>query len=163
VRVNDRGPFAHGRVIDLSYAAATKLGFAHKGTASVEVEAIDVDNWPPSRGWASRPETMPATKPPVTAPAARPAEPARFAQPVPTAAGRGALYVQAGAFSSAQSAESLRRRLQQATARPVEVSPTASQPTLFRVRVGPLATRAEAEQVRTELLDGLVADARIVD
>lgn len=42
VRVNDRGPFKHGRVIDLSYAAATKLGFADKGTAQVEVVAIDV-------------------------------------------------------------------------------------------------------------------------
>lgn len=37
VRVNDRGPFLHSRVIDLSYAAATELGYAKKGTANVEV------------------------------------------------------------------------------------------------------------------------------
>ena len=40
VRVNDRGPFLHSRVIDLSYAAATKLGYAGKGTARVRVERI---------------------------------------------------------------------------------------------------------------------------
>jgi len=43
VKVNDRGPFAANRIIDLSYAAAVKLGYASKGTASVTVEAIDVD------------------------------------------------------------------------------------------------------------------------
>lgn len=41
VRVNDRGPFHEGRIIDLSYAAATKLGYQNKGTAQVTVEAID--------------------------------------------------------------------------------------------------------------------------
>ncbi|NOT87555.1 MAG: septal ring lytic transglycosylase RlpA family protein [Lysobacter sp.] len=40
VRVNDRGPFHAGRVIDLSYAAATKLGFTKQGTARVEVRAL---------------------------------------------------------------------------------------------------------------------------
>lgn len=42
VRVNDRGPFHSGRIIDLSYAAAKKLGFADKGTANVKLEAIAV-------------------------------------------------------------------------------------------------------------------------
>ena len=40
VRVNDRGPFHPGRIIDLSYAAATKLGYVSKGTARVEVRAL---------------------------------------------------------------------------------------------------------------------------
>ena len=44
VRVNDRGPFHEGRIIDLSYAAAIKLGYAEKGTARVRVEAIDPDS-----------------------------------------------------------------------------------------------------------------------
>ena len=44
VRVNDRGPFHSDRVIDLSYAAAVKLGFARQGTAPVEIEVIDTDN-----------------------------------------------------------------------------------------------------------------------
>lgn len=41
VRVNDRGPFARGRIIDLSYAAAVKLGVVGHGTARVEVRALD--------------------------------------------------------------------------------------------------------------------------
>ena len=40
VRVNDRGPFLNARVIDLSYAAAAKLGFVHKGSTLVDVEVI---------------------------------------------------------------------------------------------------------------------------
>ena len=44
VRVNDRGPFHSERIIDLSYAAAVKLGFAKQGTATVEIEVIDTDN-----------------------------------------------------------------------------------------------------------------------
>jgi rare lipoprotein A len=41
VRVNDRGPFHDERIIDLSYVAALKLGFAKQGTANVSIEAID--------------------------------------------------------------------------------------------------------------------------
>ena len=43
VRVNDRGPFVKGRIIDLSAGAARKLGFYDKGTARVDVQAIDVE------------------------------------------------------------------------------------------------------------------------
>ena len=42
VRVNDRGPFAHDRVIDLSAGAAKKLGFYQKGTARVSIEVVSV-------------------------------------------------------------------------------------------------------------------------
>ena len=44
VRINDRGPFKKGRIIDLSYAAAKKLGIVSKGIARVHVEAIDARN-----------------------------------------------------------------------------------------------------------------------
>ena len=40
VRVNDRGPFLHGRVIDLSYAAAHRIGVAQRGSGEVEVVAV---------------------------------------------------------------------------------------------------------------------------
>jgi rare lipoprotein A len=43
VRVNDRGPFHQGRIIDLSYAAAYKLGVLQTGTANVAIEVITVD------------------------------------------------------------------------------------------------------------------------
>ena len=40
VKINDRGPFARGRVIDLSYAAARMLGLQHAGTAHVQIEGL---------------------------------------------------------------------------------------------------------------------------
>ncbi|EGU30457.1 putative rare lipoprotein A [Vibrio sp. N418] len=43
VRVNDRGPFHPGRIIDLSFAAATKLDVIRTGTANVEIEVITVE------------------------------------------------------------------------------------------------------------------------
>ncbi|MDY6953891.1 MAG: septal ring lytic transglycosylase RlpA family protein, partial [Thermodesulfobacteriota bacterium] len=43
VRVNDRGPFVKGRIIDLSAGAARKLGFYDKGTARVDVETVDLE------------------------------------------------------------------------------------------------------------------------
>lgn len=49
VKVNDRGPFEANRIIDLSYVAAKKLGILGRGTAYVEVRAID-----PERYWAKR-------------------------------------------------------------------------------------------------------------
>jgi rare lipoprotein A len=50
VRVNDRGPFHADRVIDLSYAAAVKLGYMEKGTADVEVEVLDIAGVDDRRG-----------------------------------------------------------------------------------------------------------------
>lgn len=44
VRVNDRGPFHDDRVIDLSYAAAVKLGFHDKGTAQVQIEVVEPES-----------------------------------------------------------------------------------------------------------------------
>lgn len=50
VRVNDRGPFAHNRLIDLSYAAAYRLGYLDTGTARVRVEAVGPDADPDDAG-----------------------------------------------------------------------------------------------------------------
>ena len=74
VRVNDRGPFKADRVIDLSYAAASKLGIVATGTGEVEIERITMaqiasGDW---RGSGTRGDTMVAAAPPgpATAPAA---------------------------------------------------------------------------------------------
>lgn len=45
VKINDRGPFKKNRILDLSYAAAKKLGFASKGVALVDVEALNPKTW----------------------------------------------------------------------------------------------------------------------
>jgi rare lipoprotein A len=47
VRINDRGPFAKGRIIDLSHAAADALGLVGPGTAQVRIESVDDGNGPP--------------------------------------------------------------------------------------------------------------------
>lgn len=190
VRVNDRGPFVGSRLIDLSYAAAVKLGYADKGTAFVEVAAIDVDNWPPRK-----PELVP---PPVNPPLAPPPVPGKAAStptPAPQSettraeaartettkteatrtevknidapdalpvAGSG-FYVQAGAFSHKPSADNLRSRLVSELQQPVEVKPSQSTPVLYRVRVGPL-DRATAEQVREHILSRHISEAaRVLD
>jgi rare lipoprotein A len=43
VRVNDRGPFVNGRIIDLSAGAAKKLGFYRQGLARVKIETVQLD------------------------------------------------------------------------------------------------------------------------
>jgi len=116
VRVNDRGPFHDGRVIDLSYAAAVKLGIAATGTGEVEVERITMTqiaagSWQRA-GEATQvaatnsvPTTMvaPVSAPPaaVTAPVAPPS--------IPADAPRG-WAVQLGAFSQQANAEALAGR-----------------------------------------------------
>ncbi len=80
VRVNDRGPFLHSRVIDLSYAAAHKLGYVNKGTARVRVERITrkqiaSGSWGGKSSWfgtdsAEKSVTAPVVKSAVTAAAA---------------------------------------------------------------------------------------------
>ena len=44
LRVNDRGPFVEGRIIDLSAGAAKQLGYFDRGTARVRVETVDVED-----------------------------------------------------------------------------------------------------------------------
>jgi rare lipoprotein A len=64
VRVNDRGPFVHNRIIDLSYAAALKLDMVRDGTSLVEVTAISFDDPPGDRPVrVVEPAQPPAPKP----------------------------------------------------------------------------------------------------
>ncbi|HEY3698404.1 MAG TPA: septal ring lytic transglycosylase RlpA family protein [Spongiibacteraceae bacterium] len=176
VRVNDRGPFISNRLIDLSYAAAVKLGYADKGIAFVEVAAIDVDNWPPRAMPANPPAVIPPLAPASSAPqsqtvspapaagsatAASPAMPETVASPT---ANDSSFYVQAGAFGERQTAEALRSRLAAAQRNPVSVQPTTTAPILYRVRIGPLSNRADAEQLRAQLMANHVSEAaRVID
>ncbi len=161
VRVNDRGPFVDNRIIDLSYAAATKLGYANKGTALVEVTAIDVDNWPLSRAVADKP--VPAFVPPPAPPAtAQPSNTGVEVRGVVSLTPSGRHYVQAGAFASESVANGLRRQLAQSTGQSVDVMPSTAMPPLYRVRVGPFASRELAEQVRSDLAASAARDARVI-
>lgn len=117
VRVNDRGPFHENRLVDLSYAAAVRIGIWPKGTGLVEVRAIDPEH----------PEDLPVAE-----------------RPQPGASGR--MYLQIGAYAEPANAERVRREVQQAGIGPVRIETVASGGrSVHRVRVGPVADVAEAD------------------
>jgi rare lipoprotein A len=150
-RVNDRGPFHPGRVVDMSYAGAVLLGYAKGGTARVRVEAIA-----PGAGVLS--SAAPATPVPARA-ASVSAEPVVYAaSSVETVAterqlieeGRGTEYLQVGAFSSVDSARNLVTQLQGVTRMDVVVhSESGTNGTvLHKVRIGPLTDEVQARAVQ---------------
>ena len=103
VRVNDRGPFHPGRIIDLSYAGATKLEMLKKGTARVEIEAIDPRRWKKNQKkqvYSTRDDQLQSSndpEPDVERSSALP-EFSRY-------------YLQVAAFSSLEAAQSLQNRI----------------------------------------------------
>jgi rare lipoprotein A len=97
VRVNDRGPFHENRIIDLSFAAAVKIGVWPSGTGLVEVRAIDPSDpdavytaTPPLASTAPKPSPVTAPPPPAR-PARSPAPPAARTAPTPSAVVAGAV------------------------------------------------------------------------
>jgi rare lipoprotein A len=145
VRVNDRGPFLHKRLIDLSYAAAYKLNILGSGTTEVEVTVITPGHKPaPSVDNIGPGET--------TIRAIEDSAPLQ-AQEI-TATSSASIYLQVGAFGSAQNAEKLRDRLEQANFKPVLVLPYNNNDSqLYRVRIGPLDNIEISETVRHRLAD----------
>ena len=156
VRVNDRGPFRAGRVIDLSYAAAVRLGIAAKGTGEVEIQRITHREIA-----AASSSTSVAAAAPIAAPAA--AAPPPTTSPPPAASGRWA--VQLGAFAGADRAQELLARVQAELARPQAGSlPAELQPRiesdggLHRVLLGALPEREAAATLATRLAALLGSD-----
>lgn len=144
VRVNDRGPFLNSRVVDLSYAAAHRLGIAQKGSGEVDVEAI-------LPGAATLLATAPL--PPVAAPAATPAPAPRRASVESTAVPGEApgFAVQLGAFANYANAQNFLGHVQNQTTT-AQVEPKIRQAGgLFKVYVGPYADRDEARRVAQRL------------
>jgi rare lipoprotein A len=138
--VNDRGPFHSERIIDLSYAAAARIGIVNAGSALVEVERV-----------------LPGM-------AAAPAETFVLEQPLPAAAviespvvsqEPAGLWLQLGAFSSAESAESFRQKMARDLPWLLEPTQVVARDGLHRVRLGPYRNRDEAsaiaDKVRTSL------------
>ena len=124
VRVNDRGPFAHNRIIDLSYSAALKLDMVQSGTALVEVEAISFDE--PA---GDRPVRQTTTPTPV----------ARTPDPAPPHIDENRIYLQVGAFGGRENAENRLATLRGANIPSAfVVEDTSANPALYRVRIGPI-------------------------
>lgn len=119
VRVNDRGPFHAGRIIDLSYAAAVKLGVDRTGTAKVEVRAL-----------AGGADTREPAAPQVTAPA-------------PPREYSGRQVIQVGAYRERDNARRIAEQLEEAGIDDVEIEDVRIEGgKVWRVRVGPMAPRA---------------------
>lgn len=130
VRVNDRGPFLHGRIIDLSYAAAKKLGYADRGVANVEVVAIDPRDYQNDNY--------------VEAPTVDNREQAQ----------KRGNYLQVGAFTSSLSALKLQSRVQDKTPYPVIIKVAGeNEYQLFKVLIGPLVNTAKLETLKKLLAD----------
>jgi rare lipoprotein A len=122
VRVNDRGPFHGARIIDLSYAAAKKLDYSAKGTATVEVVAIDPRDY--QKNTVEQPHINEA---PIVTAGKQPADKKLGSQ-----------YLQVGAFSSQVAADDLSVRLQGVSEYPVVVRQLQEPQPLYKVLVGPV-------------------------
>jgi len=125
VRVNDRGPFHASRIIDLSYAAAKKLGISARGTGLVEVRAIRAGG-----------------KQPVASKSVARSEPQQT---------EFQLYLQVGAFASRQNAEQLQQKLRTHFTQLNVHSGYNAENNIYRVRIGPLASVAEADRLADAL------------
>jgi rare lipoprotein A len=179
VRVNDRGPFHSGRIIDLSYTAALKLGYLGKGSSELEVERLlpdeieriaarkrnapqQADAVPTSEAAPQAVDMTPAIEVnPVTMPIAtvsmlepEPAKPAAGA--VSSNAGNtpaNGFYLQFGAFTQANYAEAVRTTLSQKWGNslpPIEIVESGQ---LFRLHSGPFANRSDAVDAAQQVQD----------
>jgi rare lipoprotein A len=143
VRINDRGPFLHDRVIDLSYTAAHKLGITGNGSSEVEIESVTADNNVRPIARAEAVQSVPL----------EPEAPATGSAPVASTGGN--VFLQLGAFSSREAAEKFLSQMR------VKLGDAGRQLLLFsqnnktRVHIGPYASQAEARSSREGLRDKL--------
>lgn len=118
VRVNDRGPFHGDRIIDLSYAAASKLAYIDQGTAEVVVEVIDVEQWL-AQSQQQRAVNYVEQK-----------------EQVSNKEEQAKTWLQIGAYSKEVTAVNVRKQLLEQFAWPSSV--TAGADGLYRVKMGPI-------------------------
>jgi rare lipoprotein A len=140
VRVNDRGPFHPGRIIDLSYTAAHKLDIL-KGVTRVEVESVLADAAPTSFVALAEQKLTPDLPPPAASVEAEPMQPA--------------FYLQLGAFTNPVTADSV---LAQATAKLSSGFPSVmrlEQNGMFKIQAGPFASAETADLAAAEILQDL--------
>lgn len=167
VRVNDRGPFARGRIIDMSKRGAELLGFKQQGTAKVRVKILAEE----SRRLAGLPVDGAASlesKPVALASSTKTTYPLStatvpVAEPIVTKelVGPTQMFIQAGAFEHYENAASVSSRLEaigRAKVLPVDVGDME----LYRVRLGPLASVEEADAKLNEVVKAGYPEARLI-
>lgn len=180
VRINDRGPFLSDRLIDLSYTAAYKLGVLGGGSALVEVESILPDKGADRTDTAvfvkekaapmplsGQQDNEPDKASPALFEAGTPALPASIvpvaAATVDTAAlpagpatvDTGGIYLQLGAFSAYQNADSFVTRIRAAWPAIAEPLGITSRNGLFRVQSGPYPNQTLAKQAADHISQSL--------
>jgi rare lipoprotein A len=190
LRVNDRGPFARGRIIDLSRRAAQLLGFEKKGTAKVRVEilpdesrqlklaALNKSGGGDQPQIASSPREVVVAKPiPNSGQPVQQASASNIAQTAPVRAGATipilpekveilpvsptGIYIQTGAFSKLENALRMRDRIY--SLGPAQISRFfAGGVDLYRVRIGPLQSVALADTTLQRVTGAGVEDARLI-
>jgi len=161
VRINDRGPFVEGRIIDLSYTAAHRIGVLAGGNAPVEVELILLDGSGSMVAVAPQQAAAPTASPesaPLAAalqpappanelPAAEPPEMvAAGAPPAPASVDAGGIYLQLGAFGSRDNAENFLARMKVQIDWLASALHVRSGDGLYRVRAGPYPRESEARR-----------------
>jgi rare lipoprotein A len=145
VKVNDRGPFHEGRIIDLSYAAATKLGVAATGTAPVTIRVVT----PGSESASPLNEDVEQKD-------------ASAINAAYTFDG-GKVYVQIAAFSKEESALKMLDNLRDKNFSSVRIHVESNQGAmLYRVRIGPVPTTRVAEKLLAQLKEINHDNAKIV-
>lgn len=157
VRVTDRGPFHADRIIDLSYAAAHRLGYVNNGSTLVEVEALLPTEATSPLYAESRPQPLPAKAVAgrserdefelLMAQLAQDNGAAKPPEQPPATNGAKGLFLQLGAFSSADNAESLRSHLARELEWLSEGIQIQASGGIHRVHLGPYASRSDAEKV----------------
>ena len=156
VRVNDRGPFKHSRIIDLSFAAAYKLGYTNKGSTLVEVEAIDPNN---ANDYANT-DTKPTA---IAEPAPSEQVTANPISPSDNTALETGYFVQAGAFKNETNADALIKKIQS-----LEIEQNAGinkvyNNGLHRLKIGPFDSKQEADKTAADIRRQLNVPAIIVN
>ncbi len=153
VRVNDRGPFKNDRVIDLSYAAAYKLRFSAQGSTLVEVEAIDS---------STATSYSPPAKVPVVA-TATPVATSNVSSNNTNASATTQYFIQAGAFKNEVNAQSLMKKIQEMAIEQNTEFNSEYNNGLYRLKLGPYASKQEADQVAAAIRKKLNTSAIIIN
>jgi rare lipoprotein A len=155
VRLIDRGPFHADRIIDLSYAAAHRLGYVENGSTQVEVEAIVPEGMASSSyarlepGLVPRPAVVTKEVDPIQQLTIRLEQAETVKTPSPVTL-RG-IYLQLGAFTSSDNAESLRTHLTRELDWLTEAIQIQNGNGMHRVHLGPYASRTDAEKVAEKI------------
>ncbi len=155
VKINDRGPFHGNRLIDLSYAAATKLDIMQNGTGNVKIETLEAS----SNELVDIEVDSPAgSKPKVTT------IPANATLPVTKPNLKSSMYLQLGAFSKQTNAISLQTKLTESNFQNVHISETLlnNGKQIYRVRIGPLENSDSARSLTKMLEPRGITSPRIV-